>query len=380
MRRVDRIPESVFGMENSSIDSNRFYSILLDAKAAAVSENMCDIADKLLLNEKENAKIALDQLWNLKKNLTSESSKTLDLLINYYQEKMDILRTKEEQIKKVSMDSRNLLEEKRRRDEEVASIKQQILECTKELEILNSKLQTLRTKEQELLLIEKQLKCELDKNENEIVNGLYEIILSQKNELGQSECEINEEAAADDVKRDDVVKNEFDSPQVEYKEPQILQSEIIDNFNITKKIIEPPVFPKSVVKTTKGRIIGEYYYDNRVYKNERHYIFNSRFFCEHLSNNIKLLRQRFNQTVYSETIQMIQDAYKRVSENVKLHFEIATNEVLNEKSLKQLWIDSKNRSIDEMERFCNRLNAKIGVLGVNYNAMLIEQMKRCTEN
>lgn len=380
MRRVDRIPESVFGMENSSIDSNRFYSILLDAKAAAVSENMCDIADKLLLNEKENAKIALDQLWNLKKNLTSESSKTLDLLINYYQEKMDIFRTKEEQIKKVSMDSRNLLEEKRRRDEEVASIKQQILECTKELELLNSKLQTLRTKEQELLLIEKQLKCELDKNENEIVNGLYEIILSQKNELGQSECEINEEPAADDVKRDDIVKNEFDSPQVEYKEPQILQSEIIDNFNITKKIIEPPVFPKSVVKTTKGRIIGEYYYDNRVYKNERHYIFNSRFFCEHLSNNIKLLRQRFNQTVYSETIQMIQDAYKRVSENVKLHFEIATNEVLNEKSLKQLWIDSKNRSIDEMERFCNRLNAKIGVLGVNYNAMLIEQMKRCTEN
>ena len=334
MRRVDRIPESVFGMENSSIDSNRFYSILLDAKAAAVSENMCDIADKLLLNEKENAKIALDQLWNLKKNLTSESSKTLDLLINYYQEKMDILRTKEEQIKKVSMDSRNLLEEKRRRDEEVASIKQQILDCTKELELLNSKLETLKTKEQELLLIEKQLKCELDNNENEIVNGLYEIILSQKNELGQSECEINEEPAPDYENRDNNAKKEFDSPQVEYKEPQFIQSEISDNSGITKKIIEPPVFPKSVVKTTKGRIIGEYYYDNTVYKNKRHYVFNSRFFCEHLSNNIKLLRQRFNQTVYSEIVQMIQDAYKRVSENDKLHFEIATNEVLNEKSLK----------------------------------------------
>lgn len=380
MRRVDRIPESVFGMENSSIDSNRFYSILLDAKAAAVSENMCDIADKLLLNEKENAKIALDQLWNLKKNLTSESSKTLDLLINYYQEKMDILRTKEEQIKKVSMDSRNLLEEKRRRDEEVASIKQQILDCTKELELLNSKLETLKTKEQELLLIEKQLKCELDNNENEIVNGLYEIILSQKNELGQSECEINEEPAPDYENRDNIAKKESDSSPVEYKEPQFIQSEISDNSGITKKIIEPPVFPKSVVKTTKGRIIGEYYYDNTVYKNKRHYVFNSRFFCEHLSNNIKLLRQRFNQTVYSEIVQMIQDAYKRVSENDKLHFEIATNEVLNEKSLKQLWVDSKNRSLDEMERFCNRLNAKIGVLGVNYNALLVEQMKRCTEN
>lgn len=373
MRRVDRIPESVFGMENSSIDSNRFYSILLDAKAAAVSENMCDIAEKLLLGEKENAKVALDQLWNLKKNLTSESSKTLDLLIDHYQEKMDILRTKEERIKKVSMDSRNLLEEKRKRDEDAALIQQQILDCTKELELLNTKLETLKTKEQELLLIEKQLKTELDKNENEIVNGLYEIILSQKNGIEQPEPP-EQIAANSDV---DDVAEELNLQAELYKEPSLVQSE---NFEVTKKIVEPPVFPKSVVKTTKGRIIGEYYYDSKVDKNDRHYILNSRFFCEHLSDSIKLLRQRFNLAVYSEAVQMIQDAHSRISENSKLHFENSTNEVLNEKTLMKLCEDSKNRLIDEMERFCNRLNAKIEILGVNYNAMLIEQMKRCIEN
>ena len=119
MRRIERIPESIFGMENSSVDANRFYTILLDAKAANVSENMCDIAEKLLSGEKENAKIALEQLWNLKKNLITEPNSTIDLLINFYQDKMDILRTKEEHIKKVSRDSRDLLEEKRRRDEEL---------------------------------------------------------------------------------------------------------------------------------------------------------------------------------------------------------------------------------------------------------------------
>ena len=133
MRRIERIPESIFGLENSTVDSNRFYSILLDAKTASVSENMCDIAEKLLQGEKENAKVALEQLWSLKKNLVTETNNTVDLLINFYQDKMDILRTKEEHIKKVSRDSRNLLEEKRKRDEEFAQIKQQLQECNKEL-------------------------------------------------------------------------------------------------------------------------------------------------------------------------------------------------------------------------------------------------------
>ena len=102
MRRVERLNESLFGIENSTVDPNRFYSILLDARAASVSENMCDIAEKLLSGEKENAKGALEHLWRLKKNLFSGRNNTIDLLINYYQEKMDILRGKEEHLKKVT--------------------------------------------------------------------------------------------------------------------------------------------------------------------------------------------------------------------------------------------------------------------------------------
>jgi hypothetical protein len=74
---------------------------------------------------------------------------------------------------------------------------------------------------------------------------------------------------------------------------------------------------------------------------------------------------------------MIQDAYKRITTNPKLHFEISLNEILNEKTLKQLWLDAKMRSYDEVERFCARLLAKIETMGQNYTTLLQEQMERC---
>lgn len=400
MRRIERIPESIFGMENSSVDANRFYTILLDAKAANVSENMCDIAEKLLSGEKENAKIALEQLWNLKKNLVTESNNTIDLLINFYQDKMDILRTKEEYIKKVSRDSRDLLEEKRRKDEEFASIKQQIIECNNELRELSSKLEKLKVKEQELSLIEQQLKQELNSNENEIVNGLYEIILSQQGKDQQDSLKEEDDALNQDYQSViDAIKPVKDEVEKKQDLPIMPEESLASNEQqpenpaddteisavasgaVVKEVIpQAPPFPKSVVKTTRGRVIGEYYYDSSVYKNKRHYIFNSRYFYEQLSMNVKLLRQRFDQNIYSEIQKMIEDAHNRISESDKLHFEVSTNEILNVRTLKKLWQDVKNRDIDEVDRFSNRLRAKIDMLGLNYTIMLQEQMKRCTEN
>lgn len=404
MRRVERIPESAFGLESSnssSIDTNRFYSILLDAKVATVSENMCDITEKLLHAEKENAKNALEQLWNLKKNLLSQNSGTLDMVISFYQDKIDILRNKEEYIKKISKDSRTLLEEKRKRDEEVATVKQQIEDCSREMSELTQKLDKLRTKEQELIFIDEQLKKDLNVNENEIVNGLYEIILSQQERedelrklrqqntsLIDTSVNIREETQQVNIAKNELVisANEqpienvtFQNQKVDETVESIEQLQVCSTENYTDAVnmIDIPPFPKSVVKTTNGRVIGEYYYDGKVYKNERHYIFNSKFFSERLSGDVKFLKKKFDQAIYSEVMQMIQQAYKRVIENNKFHFEISTNEILNDKALKLLWQNAKLRNIDEVDRFCNRLKAKIEALGNNYKSMLQEQMKRC---
>lgn len=398
MRRVERMSESVFGLDNSTVDANRFYSILLDARAASVSENMCDIAEKLLQGEKDNAKAALEQLWSLKKSLVTEKNGTIDLLITFYQDKMDVLRGKEEHLKTVSRDSRKLLEEKRKRDEEVASVKQQIADCTKELSELTTKLDAYKIKEQELILIEHQLKTELNRNENEIVNGLYEIILAQQDDpSGTPEQLYREGQEYAPEKQDRFVQPDerkildtFERPEVggiaenavsaEATCPEEQDEELWGGKDtVPVNVPDLPPFPKSVVKTTKGRVIGEYFYEGKAYKNERHYIFNTAFFSEKLLDYIKQLKQKFDLSVYAEMLQMIQDAYKRITDNTRLHFEVATNEILNEKTLKQLWQDAKLRSMVDVERLGMRLRAKIDALGNNYIAMLHEQMQRCTE-
>ena len=142
---------------------------------------------------------------------------------------------------------------------------------------------------------------------------------------------------------------------------------------------QPPVYPKSVVKTTRGRVVGEYYYDATSYKNKRHYIFNSKFFLEQLSYSLNALKIAHNDEVYGELLQMLQDACKRIAENPSMHFEIATNGLLNDKTLKELWQQIKSKNYREAAQFAKRLNAKIAALGANYRPILKEQMTRYSE-
>ena len=427
MNHLSNTSKSFISDTGSTPDANKLYSILLDTRASSASETMYDIVERIMMNEKENSKSALEQLWSLKKNLDQEDEhSTIDLLINFYQEKMNVLRKKEEHIKKVSRDSRELLEEKRKRDSEIAMVKQEVTDCTEEMERLDIKLSELKVKEQELTLIEKQLQKELVVNANEVVNGLYEIILTSQEdsdgnfsldrELSEEESaevkikekegieDYNEVEETDDVEKTQVAhkedieepavfepvdKKEAEVPEERHtvnEETDIIETDIlerdIDLFGdhptvlekIKVEIVAP--FPKSVVKTTRGIVIGEYYYDPKVYKNNRHYIYNSNFFRIHLFNLINSLKNRFDQSLNGEALQMVQDAYKRISEKPNLHFEISTNEILNKNTLKDLWQKVKIREYEDVLTTCNKLKAKIDALGNNYGVMLTEQMAR----
>jgi len=431
MNRIEELSESTMNLSKSTKDSNKFYSILLDARATTVSENTYDIAERLLRGETENAKAALEHLWSLKRTMQKNKTEasTLDMLIQYYQKKMDVVRTKEEFIKKISRDSRTLLEEKRTRDSEIATIKQEIGDCSAELAELTVKLDKLKIKEQELTLIDTQLKKELLVNENEIINGLYEIILSQQEgenpvtafterlasqaltdgapmqEPGQA-GQVGKEAdveTRENKKQEEIftsaqavlgASTQSLEPDITKDKTSVLQLDSIcaqddaqddaqpddDVLTIYKETVQhpqiPPPFPKSVVKTTKGRVIGEYYYDPKAYKNKRHYIFNSKFFLEQMSLGVSSLQTRSDQNLYAELLQMIQDTYKRISENQMMHFEVSTSEILNDRTLRELWQNMKSRDYVEAGHFCKRLNAKIGALKSNYHAMLKEQMGR----
>jgi hypothetical protein len=397
MNQLEGVPNTMFGLENSSTDANKFYSIMLDARAIKVSANMCDIAEKLVMGEKENAKRALEQLWALKKNLTSGKNTTIDLLIRFYQEKIDVLRAKEEHIKKVSKDSRGLLEEKRKKDEEIASVKQQINDCARELKELKAKLDRLTIKEAELSLIESQVRKELDVNENEIVNGLYEIILAeqghdepaedapvppQAQEMQQPQAKSDDETSMQIEGADRPAQPVPPAPVAAAQPIAADDAADADMVPVSRVLVmeEKPPFPRFIVKTTTGRVIGEYFFDGGVAKEARHYIFNTRFFARAAAQNIHMLKTKFDQAVFNELLQMIQDVYKRVTEKPHHHFEVATNEILNGNSLKQLWLEAKMRSYDEVERFCARLLAKIETMGGNYRTMLQEQMTRCLKS
>jgi hypothetical protein len=429
MKKIEELSESAVNLSKSTKDSNKFYSILLDARSTTVSENTYDIAERLLRGETDNAKAALEHLWSLKKTMQQENGEatTIDMLIQYYQKKMDVVRTKEEFIKKISRDSRTLLEDKRSRDSEIATIKQEISDCTTEVAELSAKLEKLKVKEQELTLIDSQLRKELLVNENEIINGLYEIILSQQENsnpvaefteklANQASQEPQKESAPSSGTAEPEARKEIDDTaelpvdkaapasapaaldlpfreeglQIDKDKTSVMELDALaaaktgeetpdDLLTVYKEPVEqelPPPFPKSVVKTTKGRVIGEYYYDPKAFKNKRHYIFNSRFFLSQLSSGLNILRGRADSTLFTELLQMIQDSFKRISENQMMHFEVATSEILNERTLKELWQNMKARDYAEAGRFCRRLNAKIDAMKSNYHAMLKEQMGR----
>lgn len=393
MKRIDTAGKDFLVRMQSSADSNKLYSILLDARASNVLENMFDMADRLVQSEKDNTKIALEQLWNLKKNLQGEGTQTVDLLIEFYQEKMDILRTREETIKKTSKDSRAMLEDKRKKDTEIATVKQEVADCTSALNELNTKLSRLKVKEQELTLIEAQLKKELLANENEIVNGLYEIILTpQQNHEDRVNSSIAKEPSrgvavlpGQEIDQNlpektvsDETKELVNLEVLESPPDQTSQQDTEKELYITKQM-EVVAYPKSVVKTTKGRVIGEYYYDSKAYKNKRSYVLNGIFFSNQLAVGVKNLKQHFNDATYSELLQMIQDTLKRIGENKNIQLEISTNEILNERAIKELWQQLKLRSYDEIGLFCKRYSAKIESLGRNYQVMLKEQMDRLTQ-
>jgi len=390
MNRIKELDRSAFGVASSPSDQNKLYSMLLDTKVSSESDNMYDISEKILSNEKNNAKFALEQLWALKKNLNDEAeNSTVDILITFYQDKLNIVRNKEEYIKKISKDSRELLEKKRAHDGQVANVKQELTECSSEIDKLTAKInqhfknfKLIKVKEKELELIGTQFEKDIQLNANKVVNGLYEIILigrgnddnrfSPDKELAtsnnsrsaaQSENEPEKDMASgkSGLLEDDGGGNVYD----------VLAREML--FETKDELI----FPKSVVKSTKGGVIGEYYYDSSISKEKRFYIFNSRFFSNCLEKNINTLNTAFDEDLYAETLQMVQDGYRRVRESKNIFFEVSTKEILNTKTLKEMWKNLSQKDYDEVLKLSLRIKEKILNLGSNYSTILKEQMESC---
>jgi hypothetical protein len=337
------------------IDSNKSNSViettanLSDAVsnysvvARDISGDVYEIAETLLTGEKLNAKEALQQLWNLKKGLDSkEGVKTVDMLIAFYQEKIDLLRTKENRIKESARESSKLLKEKSSHKIELAEIKSKSKILTAQLVETNIKLEIVQRREQELELLELKISKELAFNDSNVLNGLSEIIL-----LNDDKIISNPES---------IVKKSSD--KVEIPAPE-------------KSIKQISTFPVSIVKNGKGEAVVVYYYDPS--SPTKQYICNSKYFNQKLKTLLPSLKR--HDTVSAVT-QMIRDIIRRSSgDRGRICFENSVNEIFNIDSLQKLMKDIVGSNESEVKLFLQKLDAKLTSLGDNYLEMLEEQFK-----
>ncbi len=311
-------------------------------------ESIYDLTESILEDEEESAKNALSQLWDLKNNLDSEqSTQTVDLLISYYQSKIDMLRSRERKIRSISEDSRELLKEKIRGDRELKTVKNSVEKCKQGIVVLERKLKELEVKEAELTLITRQVTTELTANNTEVINGLYEVILARNDD---SPNPLPVLTPCNDINMMADIDPEFSPEPLKLKSP----------------------FPVTKVQTKDGTTIAQYYTGKTIYGTQR-MIFNSFFFAEKLRKKIPHL---FSVDTRTELLLAIRDALHKIEKNPDaVQFETSCNELINPAKLLQLERAlTENNSADYTE-FSDRLTSKITALGKNYCRLLIEQMQ-----
>ncbi|OGJ94038.1 MAG: hypothetical protein A2248_11835 [Candidatus Raymondbacteria bacterium RIFOXYA2_FULL_49_16] len=170
-------PITINGPASPVAGNNRIFDALKKAETERGQENMFDISGRMIEREKENSKRALEELWLLKKSGREEDAKTIDMLIDYYQKKIDNVREKEERLKSIGKESVKLIDEKRKWQKDLAQIIQELEECTQEIDFLRAKQEKLRLKEKEVKEKSETLFQKLSTNEKEVIDSLYTVII-----------------------------------------------------------------------------------------------------------------------------------------------------------------------------------------------------------
>lgn len=326
--------------------------------------NIYELSESIILREKKNTKTALKEFWNFKNNLDNENNReaavSVDRLIDYYQGKMDTLRDKEETLVKISRDSQNILREKNKKDQELGDVRNNLQDAQNELAILQQKIKKLNSKRDELEAFSKKAMNSLASNEKEIIEGITNITLQDIPAKKDTQEVIAPKPIPTDINR------AIDYPEKEDKKG--LEPEL--------KKPEEAIFPRSVVKTTAGTVIGEYFYDPEADKSNRQYVLNGRYLFRQLENGMAQLEAEPNDKIRLQLVQMASDSLARVSKKDNIHVEVSTNEILNPKTLPDIIQLLKIRNYEEVRKYIRRYNAKVEALGPNYNNMLREQMKR----
>ncbi len=270
-------------------------------------------------------------------------------------------------------------------EHDLAGIVQEIEDCTQEINFLKAKQEKLLVKEKDLSEKTTAFSHKLQEHEKEMLDSLQTVILMKPEEKISLLQASKQSAPMPDVKPSTAIQQVQNSSPEPSSKIQPEKEEVLaeqkslnpssDSIYKVYKQAEHSRFPKSIVKTDKGRILGEYYYDPKVYKNSRSYIFNGKYFIDQLRKGVELFRiDETNATILNDFVLMASDILNRIQTRNNIHFEVSTNEILNSGSLTELMENIKTRELNKIDGFCSRYAKKIEMLGQNHEMILAEQL------
>jgi hypothetical protein len=162
------------GLVKPKLQDNRIFHALTTAYENNQQQEIYGATENIVRREKELCELALGDLKRLSGK--GDPDGTLKLVMDHYQQRLDVAKEKEDKINHLSEDSRKMMEEYKKRTQELADVKRTLMESQSKLRELAKTTEKLIKKEEELRFIETNLRSELDKNKRNLINGLYEIV------------------------------------------------------------------------------------------------------------------------------------------------------------------------------------------------------------
>jgi len=370
-----RLEELRSGSEDRSTGPN-----FLDS-ATRKGASIYELSERIIARESSYTKAALEELWAFENGIDGKNEKcaeNVEQLIEHYQDKMDRLRDKEETLIRISRESVKMIEDRQQKGEELLRIRKELADTENEVAVLQRKCEKLASRKQELESFESEYESKLGGNQEQLVDGLFEIALLRR---PATEASTGAAVKPQSPTEDPVSRSQPESLAV--RDLGIPSLEIAvepDNRPFFEKVEKPSVtYPKSIVKTSTGKVIGEYFYDPVVDKTKRNYVYNGRYFAEQLDLGIATFLSSREESLLQTLVQMTADGLSRTAKSGNIHFEISTNEILNSKSMTEVLSALRTHNVEGVCQFVRRYKAKLEALGANYEAMLAEQVRRLAE-
>lgn len=413
------------GLVKPKLQENKIFHALTAAYENNHQQEIYGATENIVRREKELCEMALADLKKLADS-KGEVDDTLKLVVDHYQNRLSVAREKEEKINHLSDDSRKMMEEYKKKTQELAEVKRNLMESQVKLRELAKTTEKLLKKEEELRFIEGNLRTELDKNKRNIINGLYEIVTelsdqpappatppspapvaaapevtpkeplpkgrppaqdsrqfhaglfrgatSEKREEGPSpESTVESVWTRDPVPRSETIPMaafpipETKAPPVPLKPGDILEKAL------RLKMFEPgkALCSKSMVKTQEGEVISEYFYSPLHPKDGRHYIFNTLFAVGSLlslkSKNEDLFQERL-ETVFT-------DLLSRLEHSRNIHLEGFLGEEINTEVLARLLALPRHDRVGFFDSMAARILTRIESVGPSRAGLIDRQFR-----